>query len=70
VLFLIERLALPGQRSAKRRAQFAPVEVLVDLDQLDRACGLRRFAGDDAAMITSRPLRLCASSLLRPATKM
>ena len=43
-LFLIERLALPGQRSAKRRAQFAPVEVLVDLDQPDRACGLRRFA--------------------------
>jgi hypothetical protein len=25
VLFLIERLALPGQRSEKRRAQFAPV---------------------------------------------
>jgi hypothetical protein len=56
----------PGLTRACRRA---PVEVLVDFDQLDRAQDLWRFAVMTRAEITLQSQRLCASSQLRPATR-
>jgi hypothetical protein len=70
VLLFIESLALPAQRSAKRWAQFAPVEVLVDLDQLDRAYDLWRVAGNDAGDDRLAAAAFVRLEPVRPATRM
>jgi hypothetical protein len=53
VLLLMKRLQSRGVGLAKRRAQFAAMRVLLDLDRLDRACDLRRV---DAAVLAAEEL--------------